>query len=193
MACFYNCRVVERHYCLCKQLAKLSESVSLAESDCINHNTLIRTYLSQNVLCSCSWVITTSCLHPRAEVLFHFTTTVTAKAIKHTLISTLCHSQSHSVGEGRKGMGMRWTEMVRMCHLSSFSHFSEIGVTNRRMPFVSRRIATGFLSGLATLIRGVEQAEREQHLSWKGQRFNDTFTNIQYSTSHILHTHTHST
>lgn len=52
-----------------------------------------------------------------------------------------------------------------MCHLSSFSHFSEIGVTNRRVPFVSRRIVTGFLSGLATLIRGVEQegSEIEQH------------------------------
>lgn len=86
----------------------------------------------------------------------------TAGAIERALISTLPHSWSHAAtvkeGKERGRKGTRWTEMARMCHLSSFSHVSEIGVTNGRVPFVSRRIVTGFLSGLATLIRGVEQA-----------------------------------
>lgn len=43
--------------------------------------------------------------------------------------------------------------MVRKCHLSGFSHVSEIGVTNSRVPFVSGRTVAGFLSGLVTLIR----------------------------------------
>lgn len=105
----------------------------------------------------------------------------------------ITHSHCSERERGRGRDELRWWEQ---CHLSSFSHFSEIGVTNRRVPFVSRRIVTEFLSGLATLIRAEQEGlEIEQHLSWKGQCFNDTFTSVQNSRAHIKYTQTkyHST
>lgn len=84
-----------------------------------------------------------------------------------------------------------------MCHLSIFSHFSEIGVTNRRVPFVSRRIVTGFLTGLATLIRGVEQADWEwATLKLEGSVVQWHIHQHGWSAAHITHTkradaHTH--
>ena len=112
----------------------------------------------------------------------NFTSAITAKAIKHSVISSFLQSQSHTatVEEGREEGDEMNCDGENVSPLS-FSHFAEMGVTNRRGPFVSRRIVTGFVPGLATIIIRVEQAGWERAtltVSWKGQRFNDTFTNM---------------
>lgn len=69
IAFFWNCRGVETHYCLCKQLAKFPQSVSSAESDCINHSAFMRTNQVCKMRCArANWVIKAKCLHLGAEV-----------------------------------------------------------------------------------------------------------------------------
>lgn len=101
----------------------------------------------------------------------NFTSAITAKTIKHSVISSFLHSQSHTatVEEGREDDMNCDGENVSPL---SFSHFAEMGVTNRRGPFVSRRIVTGFVPGLATIIIRVEQAGWERAiLKLEGSKF----------------------